>query len=144
VLHLQLLGRDPLNPTVIAERVLFEDQVAPLDIQGVAFQNQLFTLRGQQARMVRGGDHGNRRNNDANGSFPNRRRSSPITPGKAWRSLLPIDPLTLLKASVTLPIMRSSSLQYAALNYGHVDSLPPLLRPASTCLVLVTHGRPVF
>ncbi len=66
MLHLQLLGRDPLNPTVIAERVLFEDQVAPLDIQGVAFQNQLFTLRGQQARMVRGGDHGNRRNNDAN------------------------------------------------------------------------------
>jgi hypothetical protein len=32
--------------------------------------------------------------NRQSGSFPNRRRSSPITPGKAWRSLLPNDPLT--------------------------------------------------
>ena len=66
MLHLQLLGRDPLNPAVIAERVLFEDQVAPLNVQSIAFQNQLFTLRGQQARVMRGGDHSNRRNNDAN------------------------------------------------------------------------------
>ena len=46
MLHLQLLGRDPLNPTVIAESVLFEDQVAPFNIQRVAFQHQLFALRG--------------------------------------------------------------------------------------------------
>ncbi len=116
--------------------------------RGVALQNQLFTLRGQQARVMRSGDHGNRRNNDANEQaewqFPKPQKVVPDHAGKAWRSLLPIDPLTLLKASVTLPIMRSSSLRYAALNYGRVDSLPPLLRPASTCLVLATHGRPVF
>ena len=98
--------------------------------------------------MVRCCHDGNRRQNNANEQaewqLPKPQRSSPITPGKAWRSLLPIDPLTLLRASVTLLIMRSSSLQYAELNYGHEDSQRPLLHPASSCLVLLTHGRPVF
>ena len=47
-------------------------------------------------------------------------------------------------ASVTLLIMRSSSLQYAELNYGHEGSQPPLLHPALTCLVLAADGHPVF
>ncbi len=116
--------------------------------RGVALQNQLFTLRGQQARVMRSGDHGNRRNNDANEQaewqFPKPQKVVPDHARQSMALVASIDPLTLLKASVTLPIMRSSSLRYAALNYGRVDSLPPLLRPASTCLVLATHGRPVF
>ncbi len=40
--------------------------------------------------------------------------------------------------------MRSSSLRYAELNYGHEDSQPPLLRPALTCLMLAADGHPVF
>ncbi len=60
MLHLQLLGRDPLNPTMIAERVLFEDQVSPFNIQRVTFQNQLFTPRLTDG-MVSRRHHGNRR-----------------------------------------------------------------------------------
>lgn len=46
MLHLQLLRRDPLNPAMIAEGILFKDQVAPLNIERVPLQNQLFTLGG--------------------------------------------------------------------------------------------------
>ena len=66
MLHLQLLGRDPLNPAMIAERILFKDQVAPFDIQRITFQNELFTLSRQQARMMRSGDNRHRRHDDAN------------------------------------------------------------------------------
>ncbi len=45
MLHLQLFRRDPLNPAVI-KRILFRDQVAPLDIQRIAFENHLLALRG--------------------------------------------------------------------------------------------------
>lgn len=124
MLHLQLLGRDPLNPTD-RERVLFEDQVVPPTSSGVAFQNQLFTLRGRAGAAVRGGDHViavimmqmNRQ-----GSFPNRRRFHPRSRQvKHGARCFQSTPLTLLKASVTLAdhafvlsAIRSTS------NYGHV------------------------
>ena len=47
MLHLQLLRCDPFNPAMIAEGILLKNQVAPLDIQRIALQNQLFALRSQ-------------------------------------------------------------------------------------------------
>ncbi len=47
MLHLQLFRCDPLHPAVIAERIFFKDQVAPFNVQCIALQNQLFTLRGE-------------------------------------------------------------------------------------------------
>ena len=66
MLHLQLFRCDPFYPAVIAERVFFKDQVAPFDIQRIAFQHQLLALRGQQASVVRGGDHENRSHDNGN------------------------------------------------------------------------------
>ena len=45
MLHLQLFRCDPFNPAMIAERIFFEDQISPLDIQRITLQHQLFALR---------------------------------------------------------------------------------------------------
>ncbi|MNE59344.1 hypothetical protein D3C80_1544300 [compost metagenome] len=69
MLHLQFFGGDTLNTAVIAKGILFQDKVAPFDIQRIPLQHQLFTLGGQQAGTVRGGHHkhgGNQRGNHQN------------------------------------------------------------------------------
>jgi len=65
MLQLQLLGRDAFNAAMIAEGILFKDQVAPLDIQRITLQHQLFTLRRQQTGMVRGRNDRYRRHDNA-------------------------------------------------------------------------------
>lgn len=41
---MQLFCGDPFYPAVITERVLFQDQVAPFDIERITFQYELFPL----------------------------------------------------------------------------------------------------
>ena len=98
--------------------------------------------------MVRRGYHSHRRQNNANEQaewqLPKSQKIVTDNTRQCMALVAPIDPLTLLRASVTLLIMHSSSLQYAELNYGHEGSQPPLLRPALTCLVLAADGHPVF
>ena len=48
MLHLQLLFRgDPFHPAMVAERILFKDQVAPFNVSNISLQHQLFALSGQ-------------------------------------------------------------------------------------------------
>lgn len=62
MLHLYFLRGDTLNPAVIAEGILFKDQVAPFNIQRIAFQHQLLALGGEQPRFMRGSHNKQGRN----------------------------------------------------------------------------------
>ena len=62
MLHLYFLRGDTFNPAVIAQSILFQDQIAPFDVQRVTFQYQLFALGGEQPRFMRGGHHHQGRN----------------------------------------------------------------------------------
>lgn len=84
MLHLQLFRCDPFNTAMVAERVLLKDQVTPFDIQRIslgtscsrcAVSNRVWCAVVTTVTAVK-----IMQMNRQSGSFPNRKRSSPITP----------------------------------------------------------------
>ena len=96
MLQLQLFCCDPLDPAVIAEgvffRIRFRHSISSASRSSTICSRCAVNKRVWWAVVTTVTAVTMMQMNKQSGSFPNRKRSSPITPGKAWRSLLLTNP----------------------------------------------------